>query len=110
MLLNIMLVMLTTCPDRKSADKIARTLVEDYYAACVNIINVDSSVYVWKGKLKEGSEYLLLIKSKRSFRELESKIKSIHPYKIPELISINVEKESMDYLNWVIDCCHSKEK
>lgn len=105
-----MLVMLTTCPDKKSAEKIARVLVKENYAACVNIIKMEKSIYVWKGKLKEGSEYLLLIKSKRGFRELEMKIKSVHPYKVPELMSFNVEKESMDYLAWVIDSCHSKQK
>jgi periplasmic divalent cation tolerance protein len=104
-----MLVMLTTCPDKKSADRIAKKLVEECYAACVNIINIENSIYMWKGKIKEGPEYLLLIKSKRGFRELEMKIKEIHPYKIPELISLNVETESLDYLGWVMDCCHSKK-
>ncbi len=105
-----MLVMLTTCPDKKSAEKIARVLVVDAYAACVNIINIENSIYMWKGKLKEGPEYLLLIKSKKGFREMEGKIREMHPYKIPELISLNVETESLDYLAWVMDCCHAKQK
>ncbi|MDO8554112.1 MAG: divalent-cation tolerance protein CutA [Candidatus Micrarchaeota archaeon] len=104
-----MLVMLTTCPDKKSAEKVAKTLVEECYAACVNIINVENSIYMWKGKLKQDPEYMLLIKSKKGFREMESKIREIHPYKIPELISLSVETESRDYLSWVIDCCHSKQ-
>lgn len=95
-----LLVVYVTCPPDK-ADNIAETLVESKLAACVNILPV-KSVYYWQGKLYRDEEKLLVIKSRREvYPKLESKIKEIHPYDVPEVIAIKAEAVQADYLKWV---------
>jgi len=96
------ILVLTTVPEEKTGQEIGRVLVEDRLAACVTISSTARSVYRWEGKLCTEPEYVLLIKTKAAlFRRLEARIKKIHPYKVPEIIALSIEKGSADYLGWL---------
>lgn len=95
-------LVLTTCPDRDSAERIARTLVERRLAACVNIVPGVQSYYEWKGKIETGQEFLLVIKSRAElFETLQKQIVSAHPYELPEIIAVPVSTGSAPYLAWL---------
>jgi periplasmic divalent cation tolerance protein len=97
-----MIVVLCTAPDRKSASAIAKALVEAGLAACVNVMKAGESVYMWEGKLVREPEHLLVIKAKESsWEKLKKKIESIHPYSVPEIVSLQAGKASEPYLDWV---------
>ncbi len=99
-------VVLVTCPI-DNAEELAETLVKERLAACINIIPV-KSIYSWQGKLDRDDESLLILKSKQSaYEKLESRIKEIHPYDIPEIVALESEKVETAYLNWVIDSVQS---
>ncbi len=93
---------LCTVPDQKTALTIARTLVESRLAACCNIVPGLRSIYFWEGQVQDDQELLLIIKSKKkAFPELEEKIKSLHPYQVPEILAISVDSGNSEYLNWL---------
>ena len=83
-------------------ESLARFLVEEHLAACVNILPGLTSVYPWEGKIETGSEALLLIKTERMlYQKLEAELRERHPYELPELIVIDIERGLPDYLNWI---------
>lgn len=91
----------TTCPNRKEAGLIARSLLKEKLAACVQIVPVES-LYRWKGKIEQAAEYLLLIKTRtRLFRKVQEKIRNLHSYEVPEIISCQVEEGLPEYLRWL---------
>jgi len=97
-----MIIVLTTAPDKASAMKMARELVEARLAACCSLVEGLTSLYWWEGKVEEAEEALLIIKTSRSlYREFESKIRSLHPYKIPEIVAFKVEAGLPEYLSWL---------
>ena len=94
-------VIITTCENKEQARNLARGLVENKLAACVQLIPIES-VYRWEGKIVEAGEFLLLIKTKSElFSEVEKYIISHHSYSTPEIISLPVEKGFEKYLNWI---------
>ena len=96
------IVVFCTAPDMDIADRIGRELVKDEMAACVNIIKGVSSIYKWKGEICRESEVLLIIKTVESlYFALEAKIKSLHPYEVPEIISLPISAGLVDYLKWI---------
>lgn len=97
-----------TCPDKDTATTLARLLVEDGLAACVNIVPGITSVYSWQGQIESAEEHLLLIKAhKDRYPAIESTLRAHHPYQLPEIIAVNIERGLPDYLHW-IDSCHLK--
>ena len=97
-----MLLVLTSLPDRKSAQKMAEALVDKKLAACVSLISGVSSVYRWKGRREKARESILLIKTSRSaWKALQKFVLSKHPYELPELIALPVSVASKKYLDWV---------
>lgn len=85
-----------------NAKKLAHNLVENKLAACVNIVSGVTSVYEWRGEVSEDGEYLLIIKTKIDlYEKLEQKIKELHPYEVPEIISLKIDKASQSYLDWI---------
>ena len=93
---------LTTVEHKTDAENIAKILVEKRIAACVQIIGPITSYFQWQGKLDSAQEYLCLIKSRDDlFSELESEVKSIHPYEVPELLATPIIKGGKEYLNWL---------
>lgn len=96
------IMVLTTVPEEKTGDDIGRALVEEKLAACVTVSSAARSFYRWEGKLCAEEEHILFIKTRASlFERLEARIKTLHPYKVPEIIALPVEKGSKDYLGWL---------
>jgi periplasmic divalent cation tolerance protein len=97
------IVVLVTCGSAKEARRIARSLVEKRLAACVNILEVPMrSIYRWKGKVESAREMLLIVKSsQKRFAALQSAIKVLHSYDVPEIIALPIERGSRDYLAWL---------
>jgi periplasmic divalent cation tolerance protein len=101
-----MYVAFSTVEKKKDAEKIAKYLVDKRIVACVNVIKIENSFYRWKGKTEISGEYLLVMKlSKKNFDRLEREIRHIHPYEVPELVAMKVEKSANKYSNWVKRCC-----
>ncbi len=97
-----------TCPNQETAEKIARTLVSEKLAACVNIVPGITSVYQWQGKIETDQECLLLIKSRQDiYPELEKTIIAIHPYELPEIVAVSIAHALPGYLNWMDTCLQS---
>ncbi|NWG03076.1 MAG: divalent-cation tolerance protein CutA [Syntrophaceae bacterium] len=96
------IVVLVTCGSEEEALKIANALVEEHLAACVNMVSPIRSIYRWEGKIWDEKEWLLLIKTQRPrFEELEKRVKSLHSYAVPEIISLAITDGSLAYLNWL---------
>jgi periplasmic divalent cation tolerance protein len=95
-------LVLTTAGSEEEARKIARALVEQNLAACVNIIPRINSIYRWQGKVEEAEEWLLLIKTTKSaFEKLRDAIQELHSYELPECICLSIEDGSAGYLAWI---------
>ncbi|WP_347989716.1 divalent-cation tolerance protein CutA [Methylomonas sp. AM2-LC] len=98
-------LLLCTCPDQNTADNIATQLLNEQLAACVNILPGIRSVYRWQGQIENAQEHLLLIKTHdRHYAAIEAAIKKLHPYQIPEIIAIAIERGSKDYIKWIDTC------
>jgi len=98
------LLVLTTTGSDTEARKIADALVERRLAACVNIVPKIRSVYRWKGKVETAEEFLLVIKTTRSQeQDVQSAIRELHSYELPECIVVSIEGGSKEYLNWITE-------
>ncbi len=96
------IVVLTTCDSEKHAEKLARHLLEQRVAACVNILPKSRSIYRWKEKVEETAEWVLIIKSRRDlFAALRAEIQKLHTYEVPELIALPVVDGCEAYLAWL---------
>lgn len=96
------LLCLITAPDREVADRIARTLVDERLAACVNILPGITSVYRWEGAVETGEEVLLMAKTMRTRLDaLTARVKQLHPYDAPEVIAVGIEGGLPVYLDWI---------
>ena len=96
------LLVLTNLPDRAAAEKLADALIEKRVAACVNILAPCRSVYRWKNDLQHDEEYPMLIKTTAErYGALEAAIRAGHPYELPEIIALTVERGLPAYLDWV---------
>jgi len=104
-------VVLTTAGNREEAEKIANALVEAELAACVNIVGPIRSIYRWQGKVENAEEFLLLAKTwGAAYDDVESMIRELHSYELPECIALRVEKGSEPYLEWLEDSVKSEEE
>ena len=93
---------LCTVPDQDTATRIARALVTEQLAACVNIIPAIQSVYRWEGAIEQDEELLLLIKTNTTvWPLLETRLLALHPYELPEIISVRIQDGNNNYLNWI---------
>ena len=98
------LLVLTNCPDEETAGRIARTLVENRLAACVNVLPEVESTYRWQGSVEQAVEVPLLIKCTRErYAALEEAIRQLHPYTVPEVIGVPVVAGLAPYLRWVAE-------
>ncbi|MFQ5632164.1 MAG: divalent-cation tolerance protein CutA [bacterium] len=99
------LLVLNTCPGSITAKKIANELVACRLAACVQIIPGIQSFFRWTNKVDNAEEYLLLIKTtSERYQELEDKIKSLHPYELPEIVAVPIHTGLAGYLSWIGNC------
>ncbi len=97
-----MLIIFTATPNEAEAESLAKQLIEQKLAACVQVLPKMKSFYFWKDELQIDSEHLVLIKTTDAkFADVESFIKANHTYEIPEIISVQPDKVSDDYLKWL---------
>ena len=95
-------IVLTTCPHAGAARKLARALVEERLAACVNILPIRESIYRWRGRIESVAEQLLVIKSRvRDYRALEKRLRALHPYELPETVAVPITAGARRYLAWL---------
>jgi len=95
-------VVLVTAPDSKVAAELARRLVEEGLAACVNLVPGVRSIYRWQGALQEDAEILLIAKTRAALVDaLAARVRALHPYELPEVIALAVAAGSEPYLDWV---------
>jgi periplasmic divalent cation tolerance protein len=96
------LLVLTNLPDPEMAEDLARVLIEERVAACVNILAPCTSVYRWNEAIEGASEVPVLIKTTRArYAALEAAIRRCHPYELPEIIAVPIERGLPGYLEWV---------
>ena len=96
------LLVLTNLPDRAAAERLADALIEKRVAACVNILAPCRSVYRWKGAVQHDEEHPVLIKTTADrYPALETAIRAVHPYELPEIIAVPIERGLPAYLAWV---------
>ena len=95
-------VVFVTAGSVEEGQNIARTLVEERVAACVNIVSPIESVYRWQGKVQDDREVLLIVKTAAEMLEnLSRRVKQLHSYEVPEIIAIPIIQGSETYLNWL---------
>jgi periplasmic divalent cation tolerance protein len=96
------LLVLTTLPKRSDARRLGRLLLEKKAAACVNLLGPADSSLWWKGKIDHAREYLLLIKTRTSvFSKLRRLLEKNHPYDVPEIVALRIERGNAPYLDWI---------
>ena len=95
-------IALSTCPNADSAERIARTLVEERLAACVSRVGGVTSTYRWNGAVASENEVLLLIKTTADrYAAMETRLVELHPYEVPEVLAITPDGGSAPYLAWL---------
>jgi periplasmic divalent cation tolerance protein len=95
-------IVLTTVALHETAIALARTLVEERLAACVNVAPAVESVYWWHGKMDHSLEYVLMIKTTTAkLDSLRERLLKLHPYEVPEFVVLPIESGSEAYLSWV---------
>ena len=99
------LLVLTTCPGSITAKKIANNLVADNLAACVQIISGVQSFFRWVGKVDQKEEYVLIIKTTADrYAALQDRIIALHPYELPEIVTVPITGGLAGYLSWIQSC------
>ena len=95
-------VVLVTAPDAETAAEVARSLVGERLAACVNVVPGVRSIYRWEGSVEEAAEVLLVIKTRADrCAALASRVRDLHPYDVPEVLELPAVGGSQAYLDWV---------
>jgi periplasmic divalent cation tolerance protein len=98
------ILVFTNLPDRAAAMDLARKLVDERLAACVNVLGDCTSVYRWEGRNESVSEVPVLIKTlAQHYARLEQLIKSVHPYELPEIIAVPISSGLPAYLKWIAE-------
>jgi periplasmic divalent cation tolerance protein len=93
---------ITTTGSKENAEKIANELVQNRYAACVQIVGPIASVYWWKEKVEKAVEWLCIVKTRRDFYEaVESSIRCNHNYEVPEILAVSVAEGYEGYISWL---------
>lgn len=96
------LVLFITVPNEEVAAQLARSLVEEKLAACVNRVPGVQSTYFWQGEVCVDSELLLIVKTQAShFEDLRTRVQELHPYTVPEIIALPIARGHADYLAWI---------
>jgi periplasmic divalent cation tolerance protein len=100
------LLALSTFPDAEVARRISNQLVSERFAACANILPSVESIYRWKGEIESGNETLVFFKvSENRQSAFQDKLRSLHPYDVPEIIFVPVASGLREYLRWVSENC-----
>jgi len=100
-----------TASSKTEALTIGRTLVADRLAACVNVLDGMTSVYWWNGKIEEASEAVLVAKTADGLVDrLVERVKALHSYECPCVVSWSIEKGNEAYLKWIAESCQGNPK
>ncbi len=101
---DVFRVVFVTCSGKEEAEKISKTLVRKRLAACVNVVSTVKSFFWWEGKVDEAEEHLLIIKTGvEKMEKLIEKVKELHSYSVPEIISLPILEGNKEYLKWIED-------
>ena len=102
-------VVLMTAPTQAKARDMAAIAIGEGLAACANLVPGATSIYEWEGELTEDSEVMVFFKTTQAqFARLRDRMLELHPYDVPELVSLSVDDGHVDYLNWVISATESR--
>ena len=100
------LLALSTFPDADTARLVSTELVTEKFAACANILPAVESIYRWKDKIESGKETLVFFKLSDDRRSaFRDKLRSLHPYEVPEIIFVPVANGLPEYVAWVMNSC-----
>ncbi len=103
------LLALSTFSDTETARRIAHQLVTEKFAACANVLPGVESIYRWKGKIETGNETLVFFKLSQDRQSaFQEKLRSLHPYEVPEIIFLKIGNGFPEYLRWVVENCGSQ--
>jgi periplasmic divalent cation tolerance protein len=98
------IVIFSTFADAETARKAARALVEEKLAACANILPQVESIYHWQGKIETNPEVMALFKTTREkYPVFEQRLRELHPYKVPEIVALEIAAGLPAYLDWIAD-------
>ncbi len=98
------LTITTTTDDREALEKIGRHLLEKRLIACIQIVGPIRSLYWWKGIMEETSEWLGIMKSRKSlYKQVEEQIRNLHTYEVPEIVAVEVSTMLASYCDWVLE-------
>jgi periplasmic divalent cation tolerance protein len=98
----------STFPDIETARRIARQLVTENLAACANIVPAIESIYRWQEKIENAQETLVFFKTTMArYAAFQDRLKSLHPYEVPEIICLRIADGLPEYLRWVSAGCSS---
>src|SRR6266566_4195521 len=96
------IVVFSTCGSAEESARLARTLIEEHLAACVNVISPVRSFYRWKDVIEDATEWLLIIKTSRDlFDRVRASLESAHSYELPEVLALPIVAGSPNYLSWI---------
>jgi len=96
------ILILVTAGSETEAETIAKTLVEERLAACVNLVSPIRSIYRWEGKIADDREWLLVIKTQAAqFAAVEARVTALHSYQVPEVIALPIQAGAEAYLRWL---------
>ncbi len=95
-------VVLVTVPDQKTAELLAHRLLEARLIACAQFLPGLTSIYEWKGKVETAQEWLVIMKTRSDvFEKLCERIQSLHPYEVPQIVALPIERGHLPYLQWI---------
>jgi len=99
-----MRVIFVTAGSEEQAAQIARALVGERLAACVNIVGPIRSIYRWGGEIKDDPEFLLIIKTRALlYMKVETRVREMHTYEVPEVLALSADRGSPPYIQWMLD-------
>ena len=94
----------TTLPDEETARRLASSVVEERLAACAQVLGPVSSTYCWKGEVERNREWYCHLKTTRArLSRLQSRIRELHPYEVPEIVAVALVDGNPEYLQWIED-------
>ena len=101
---DTVMTVLMTAPDRETGRSVAARLVEERLAACGNVLEGVTSVFWWEGAVQDEPEVLVILKTTRAHADrLTERIREVHPYDVPEVLALPVERGLQEYMDWVRD-------
>src|ERR1700747_1772283 len=104
------IVVFSTCASREEAERIARAIVGERLAACVQLLPAIQSIYHWQGEVEQSDEILMLFKTtSERFPALQRRVEELHSYQTPEIIAVPVTEGAEKYLTWLRDAVDSAE-